>query len=182
MSRLGKTPVLVPKGVEVKVVDGVVLVKGPKASLSELLQEGFAIRMEGDQLFVDIEKETDNSLAFQGLIRALVRNMVDGVSKGFEKRLSLVGVGYRAALQGDVLDLQLGFSHPTQIAIPQGLTVSVEKSTLVIISGSDKQCVGQFAASVRAIRPPEPYKGKGVRYENERVRKKAGKAAKGKTG
>jgi large subunit ribosomal protein L6 len=182
MSRLGKTPVLVPKGVEVKVVDGIVHVKGPRGSLNGPLQEGFSIRMEEDKIFIDVDKEIDNSLAFQGLARALVRNMVDGVSKGYEKRLSLVGVGYRAALQGEMLDMQLGFSHPTKIAIPQDLKVTVEKSTLIIISGSDKQCVGQFAASVRAMRPPEPYKGKGVRYENERVRKKAGKAAKGKTG
>ena len=182
MSRLGKTPVLVPKGVEVKVVDGIVHVKGPKGSLNGPLKEGFSIRMEEDKLFIDIDEKLENFLAFQGLARALVRNMVDGVSKGFEKRLSLVGVGYRATLQGQILDMQLGFSHPTNIAIPQGVTVAVEKSTLIIISGSDKQCVGQFAASVRAMRPPEPYKGKGVRYENERVRKKAGKAAKGKTG
>ena len=182
MSRLGRTPVVISKGVEVKVVDGVVHVKGPKGTLSEPMQQGLVLRIEEDLLFVDIEKEVEGALAFQGLQRALVRNMIDGVSKGFEKRLSLVGVGYRAAVQGQVLDLQLGFSHPTQMPIPQGIAVAVEKNTLVIISGSNKQAVGQFAASVRAIRPPEPYKGKGVRYENERVRKKDGKAAKGKTG
>ncbi|MBM3198089.1 MAG: 50S ribosomal protein L6 [Chlamydiae bacterium] len=182
MSRLGKTPVILPKGVEVKVVNRIVQVKGPKGTLSEPLKEGFAIRVEDEKLYVDIEEGKTPSSAFQGLMRALVRNMVEGVSKGFEKRLSLVGVGYRAAIQGSVLDLQLGFSHPTKMAIPKAVQVSVDKNTLIVISGSDKRIVGQFAASVRAMRPPEPYKGKGIRYEAERVRKKAGKAAKGKTG
>lgn len=182
MSRLGKTPVFLPKGVEVSVANGIVHVKGPKGSLSEPLKEGFKVRLEDGKLYIDIVEGRETNPAFQGLMRALVRNMVDGVSKGYEKRLSLVGVGYRAAIQGQVLDLQLGFSHPTKVAIPKTLQVSVDKNTLIIISGSDKQAVGQFAASVRAMRPPEPYKGKGIRYEAERVRKKAGKAAKGKTG
>jgi large subunit ribosomal protein L6 len=116
-----------------------------------------------------------------GLYRALINNMVIGVTKGFEMRLGLIGVGYRAAVQGQMLDLQLGFSHPTQIAIPKGISVTVDKSVTVIISGIDKHLVGQFAAAVRSMKPPEPYKGKGIRYENEFVRKKAGKAAKGKT-
>jgi large subunit ribosomal protein L6 len=115
-----------------------------------------------------------------GLFRSLINNMIIGVSKGFEIRLSLIGVGYRAAVVGNQLDMQLGFSHPTKVEIPQGINITVEKATKIIIDGIDKQKVGQFAATVRALRPPEPYKGKGVRYENEYVRKKAGKAAKGK--
>ncbi len=182
MSRLGKTPVLIPKGVEVTVSGGTVYVKGPKGSLSEPLKEGFSIRIEADQLFVDINEKAEVSPAFQGLIRALVRNMVEGVSKGYEKKLTLIGVGYRATVQGQMLDLQLGFSHPTQIPIPEGVQIVIDKSTMISITGFDKQCVGQFAASIRAMKPPEPYKGKGIRYEKEHVRKKAGKAAKGKTG
>ncbi len=182
MSRLGKTPVLIPKGVEVTVSGATVHVKGPKGSLSEPLKEGFSIRIEADQLFVDADEKVQTHPAFQGLVRALVRNMIEGVSKGYEKKLTLIGVGYRAAVQGQMLDLQLGFSHPTQLPIPAGVQVSVDKSTAILITGFDKQCVGQFAASVRAMKPPEPYKGKGIRYEKEHVRKKAGKAAKGKTG
>jgi len=126
--------------------------------------------------------ENNQTPAVHGLIRALIRNMVEGVYKGYEKRLSLVGVGYRAAVSGSTLDLELGFSHPTRLEIPSSVKIAVDKGTTIVVSGIDKQSVGQFAASIRAIRPPEPYKGKGVRYETERVRKKAGKAAKGKTG
>jgi len=182
MSRLGKTPVLLPKGVDVKVVDGVVQVKGPKGSLSEPLKKGFSIKIEEAQLFIESDPAVENPPAFHGLMRALVRNMVEGVSVGYAKKLTLIGVGYRAAVQGQMLDLELGFSHPTKLPIPSALQIVIEKGTTILISGSDKQRVGQFAASIRAIKPPEPYKGKGIRYENERVRKKAGKAAKGKTG
>lgn len=182
MSRLGRTPILIPKGVDVKVVDGVVQVKGPKGSLNEALKNGFLLKIEGDQLFIEADEKIENPPAFHGLMRALIRNMLEGVSKGYEKKLTLIGVGYRAAVQGQMLDLELGFSHPTKLPIPSALQVAVEKSTVIMITGTDKQSVGQFAASVRAIKPPEPYKGKGIRYEGERVRKKAGKAAKGKTG
>ena len=182
MSRLGKTPVLIPAGVKVKVNGDIVTVEGPKGTLSGPLYKGFAIRMEGDLLFVDIDEKVENPPSFQGLVRALVSNMIQGVSKGFEKKLSLIGIGYRAAVQGQMLDLQLGFSHPTQVPIPKNVNVAVEKSTLITVTGVDKQVVGQFAAAVRAKKPPEPYKGKGIRYEGEYVRKKAGKAAKGKSG
>ena len=137
--------------------------------------------MEGNRLFVEKDNAVEMPKSSHGLFRALINNMVIGVSKGFEVRLGLVGVGYRAALQGQKLDLQLGFSHPTQLAIPKGIQVTVDKSVTVIISGIDKHAVGQFAAQVRGMKPPEPYKGKGIRYEKEFVRKKAGKAAKGKT-
>ena len=181
MSRLGKTPIPLPEKVEVKISGGAVHVKGPKGSLSQSCLPGIHVSSEEGRLFVKIEEAHQISHRDYGLHRALINNLVIGVSKGFEVRLSLVGVGYRAAVQGQTLDLQLGFSHPTKIAIPKGVNVVVEKSVLIIISGIDKALVGQFAASVRAMKPPEPYKGKGIRYENEVVRKKAGKAAKGKT-
>lgn len=182
MSRLGRTPILIPKEVTVEVVNGVVQVKGPKGTLSEALKNGFSIKMEEGQLFVEADEKIENPPAFHGLMRALIRNMLEGVSKGYQKKLILIGVGYRAAIQGPLLDLELGFSHPTKLPIPNTLQVTIEKNTIIMIAGSDKQSVGQFAASIRAVKPPEPYKGKGIRYENERVRKKAGKAAKGKTG
>jgi large subunit ribosomal protein L6 len=181
MSRFGKTPISLPKGVEVKVVGSEAHLKGPKGTLSCALPEGITLKIEGDILFVELSDKVELAKPIYGLCRATIGNMVQGVSKGFEKRLSLIGVGYRAAVQGQKLDLQLGFSHPTQIAIPKSVQVTVDKSVLIVITGIDKQAVGQFAAAVRAKRPPEPYKGKGIRYENEFVRKKAGKAAKGKT-
>ena len=182
MSRLGKTPVLIPKGVKIKVIGEQVTVEGPKGTLSKPIQKGFSLRVEEDLLFVEVDEKIQNPPSFHGLARALISCMIQGVSKGFEKKLSLIGVGYRAAIQGQFLDLQLGFSHPTQLPIPKSVLVAVEKSTLITVSGIDKQVVGQFAAEVRAKKPPEPYKGKGIRYENEHVRKKAGKAAKGKSG
>ena len=182
MSRLGKTPVLIPKGVKVNVKGEQITVEGPKGTLTKPLHKGFSLRIDAEQLFVDIDESIKNPPSFQGLVRALVSCMIQGVSKGFEKKLSLIGVGYRAALQGQFLDLQLGFSHPMQVAIPKTLQVAVEKSVLITVTGIDKQVVGQFAAEVRSKKPPEPYKGKGIRYEKEYVRKKAGKAAKGKSG
>lgn len=182
MSRLGKTPIALPKGIEVKVVNNVVQVKGPKGNLSKDLIDGISLRIEGDKVFVETDQTKKLEGSFHGLYRSLISNMILGASKGFEKRLSLIGVGYRAAVQGHKLDLQLGFSHPTQIEIPKSVQVTVDKSVLIVITGADKHAVGQFAAAVRGMKPPEPYKGKGIRYENEYVRKKAGKAAKGKTG
>lgn len=181
MSRLGKTPIPLPDKVEVKIVDGMVQAKGPKGNLSIPAQEGITLKVEGNMLLVLKDEKIEMPKPSHGLFRALISNMVTGVTKGFERRLGLVGVGYRAAVQGQKLDLQLGFSHPTHVAIPKGVNVTVEKSVTIIIQGIDKHLVGQFAASVRAMKPPEPYKGKGIRYENEYVRKKAGKAAKGKT-
>lgn len=181
MSRLGKSPIPLPDKVEVSIANGLVNVKGPKGDLSMPSREGISLKMEEKKLLVLRDEAVEMPRPTHGLYRALINNMIVGVSKGFEKRLSLVGVGYRAQVQGHKLDLQLGFSHPTSLTIPHGLTVSVEKSILIIISGIDKHKVGQFAAAVRAMKSPEPYKGKGIRYENEHVRKKAGKAAKGKT-
>jgi large subunit ribosomal protein L6 len=181
MSRLGKSPIELPKNVEVKMHNGKINVKGPKGSLEFSSIEGLKLRVEEGQLFVEFDEASKVPGVTYGLYRATINNMVVGVSKGFEKKLTLVGVGYRAALQGTTLDLQLGYSHPTQLSVPKNVQVEVDKSTTIIVRGIDKQAVGQFAAMVRGMRPPEPYKGKGIRYENEYVRKKAGKAAKGKT-
>ncbi len=181
MSRLGKSPIPLPDKVEVKISEGIVHAKGPKGTLSIPVQKGITVKVEGNRLHVIKDEKIEMPKTTHGLYRALINNMIIGVSKGFEMRLGLVGVGYRAAVQGQKLDLQLGFSHPTQIDIPKGVNVTVDKSVTIIISGIDKHLVGQFAAAVRGMKPPEPYKGKGIRYENEFVRKKAGKAAKGKT-
>ncbi len=181
MSRLGKSPIVLPKGVEVKTVDGKVHVKGPKGTLEYPLEKGISIKIENGLAVVEADPTAELARPAHGFYRATLNNMVVGVSKGFEKRLSLIGVGYRANVQGAKLDLQLGFSHPTQVPIPKTVQVAVDKSVLIVVTGIDKQAVGQFAAVVRSMRPPEPYKGKGIRYENEYVRKKAGKAAKAKT-
>lgn len=177
MSRKGKLPITLPKGVEVKVSDVEVSVKGPKGTLQQKLVPGVQVKVEDNQVVVSLENEQSGLDHFHGLYRTLIYNMVVGTTEGFEKRLEMIGVGYRAAVQGDLLDLQLGFSHPTKLPIPKGLTVKVDKNTLITISGFDKHLVGQFAATVRSKRPPEPYQGKGIRYAGEYVRKKAGKAA-----
>ena len=181
MSRLGKKPIELPKGVEIKQENNKVIVKGPKGTLEKEL-DGVVTKVDGSNLIVTIEeKALLKNKSLHGLYWALIKNMVNGVAKGFEKRLSLVGVGYRAAIKGTKIDLQIGFSHPTLMEIPKELSVKIDKQgTEIIVTGSDNQLVGQFAASVRAKRKPEPYKGKGIRYVNEHVRKKAGKAAKGK--
>jgi large subunit ribosomal protein L6 len=180
MSRLGKTPITLPKGVEVKIVNNTVSLKGPKGQLDLNLPEGLRLRHEGELLILDCDEKKIAQKALYGLYRTLVKNNVQGVSEGYEIKLSLIGVGYRANVQGQKLDLQLGFSHPTWLEIPKTLQVAVDKGTSISIKGADKKEVGQFAATVRSIKPPEPYKGKGIRYENEYVRKKEGKAAKGK--
>lgn len=180
MARLGKSPISLPKGVEIKIADGQIKATGPKGTLTFPAAEGITIEIKDGLLFVIADENVEMPRPQHGLYRATINNMITGVSKGFEKKLALVGVGYRAAVQGQHLDLQLGFSHPTKIEIPKTVQVAVEKSVAISITGIDKQAVGQFAASVRAMRPPEPYKGKGIRYEGERVRQKATKAAKGK--
>ena len=181
MSRLGKSPIPLPEKVEITIAEGMVHAKGPKGNLTIPAHPGISVKIEDNRLIVEKDEKIEMPRTTHGLYRALINNLVVGVSKGFEVKLSLIGVGYRAAVQGQMLDLQLGFSHPTQVKIPKGVNVTVEKSVTVLISGIDKHLVGQFAAQVRGMKPPEPYKGKGIRYENEFVRKKAGKAAKGKT-
>lgn len=178
MSRKGKLPIALPKGVEVTVQSDRIMVKGPKGTLSRSLVPGISIVKEQEKLNVKAADESKDLSRMHGLYWALISNMVQGVSRGFEKVLEMVGVGYRAAVQGSMLDVQVGFSHPTQVQIPQGIQVKVDKNTSILISGCDRQAVGQFAAEVRAIRPPEPYQGKGIRYKDEYVRRKAGKAAK----
>lgn len=177
MSRKGKLPIPLPKGVEAKIAQNEISVKGPKGTLKQKLIPAIKVRQEGQELHIELTEGHENDGHFHGLFRTLIANMVEGTTKGYETELEMVGVGYRAAVQGHHLDLQIGFSHPTKISIPEGVTVKVEKSVAISITGSDKQKVGQFAATVRAVRPPEPYQGKGIRYKGEYVRKKAGKAA-----
>ena len=177
MSRKGKMPIPVPKGVDVKINEKEIAVKGPKGTLKYTLVPEIKVVQENNELHVKLSNENDDSGNFHGLYRTLIDNLVVGVTQGFEKKLEMIGVGYRAAVQGHALDIQVGFSHPTQLKIPDGVQVKVDKNTSIIISGADKQVVGQFAASVRAVKPPEPYQGKGIRYEGEYVRKKAGKTA-----
>ncbi len=181
MSRLGKTPISLPKGVELKATkDGVVSIKGPKGHLEMKLPAGLHLKIEGQVATLECDENLIAKKSFYGLYRSLLKNNVQGVAEGYEVKLTLIGVGYRANVQGQKLDLQLGFSHPTWVDIPKTIQVAVDKGTSVSIKGVDKKEVGQFAAAVRAMKPPEPYKGKGIRYENEFVRKKEGKAAKGK--
>lgn len=180
MSKLGKRPIVIPKGVEVKVEGEKIHVKGPKGTVVHPLVQGIGVVIENGNAMVTCDEKVKLPKTTHGLYRATLNNMIIGVSKGFEKRLTMIGVGYRANLQGQKLDLQVGFSHPTQVEIPKTVQVTVDKQTTIIITGIDPQVVGQFAATVRGVKPPEPYKGKGIRYENEYVRKKAGKAAKAK--
>ncbi len=179
MSRIGKAPLAVPSGVDVTVADGTVTVKGPKGSLSRTIPGDIEIRQEDGALtFVRPNDERKNK-ALHGLTRSLVNNMVIGVTDGYKKQLEIVGVGYRAEAQGaNALRLNLGFSHPVNVTAPEGITFEVPVPTQVVVSGIDKEVVGQVAANIRSIRKPEPYKGKGVRYAGERVRRKVGKAGK----
>jgi len=175
MSRIAKYPVSLPKGVEYSVSGQTVQVKGPKGTLSMQLHPTVEMtEVEGQLHFKPVEQA---SMPMAGTMRALVANMVKGVSDGFEKRLALVGVGYRAAVQGKKLNLQLGFSHPVDHDIPEGVSIDCPSQTEIVVTGSDKQKVGQVAAEIRAYRPPEPYKGKGVRYADERVIMKEAKKA-----
>jgi len=177
MSRIGTQPIALPKGVEIKVDGQQVSVKGPKGHLHLEMQKGIIVKVEGEHINVSLAETHANQGNFHGLYRALIANMVHGVVAGFEKKLEMIGVGYRAVVQGPLLDLQIGLSHPTKLPIPEGLQVKVEKNNIIFINGADKQKVGQFAATIRSMRPPEPYQGKGIRYSGEFVRKKAGKSA-----
>jgi large subunit ribosomal protein L6 len=180
MSRLGKSPLALPKGVEIKVDNENVHVKGPKGNLSLQLRKGISLKIEENFVYILMDEKVISEKAVHGLYWALVRNMLTGVDKGYEKRLTLVGVGFRAAIKGNDVELQVGYSFPLTLPIPAGLAVTVEKGTEIIVSGINKQLIGEFAATLRSKRPPEPYKGKGIRYKEEYVRKKAGKAAKSK--
>jgi large subunit ribosomal protein L6 len=176
MSRIGKIPVAVPSGVAVTVDGQVVKVKGPKGELSRSIPAGIRAKVEGGQVLLTRAGDEASDRALHGLSRALVKGMVDGCATGYEKRLEVVGVSYQAKLSGRVLTMSLGYCNPVVREVPKGLTVECPQPTLVIIRGHDKQLVGQFAAELRRVRPPEPYKGKGVRYVGEVVVMKAGKS------
>jgi large subunit ribosomal protein L6 len=178
MSRIGKRPITIPAKVQVAIDGTKVVVKGPKGELSRILTPNVSLSQEGEILHVTRRDETRTSRQLHGLSRTLVANMVEGVSLGFQRRLEIQGVGYRAQLQGRNLVLNMGYSHQVQIEPPEGIQFAVEGTTNVIVSGYDKEIVGNTAAKVRAVRPPEPYKGKGIRYAGEVVRRKAGKTGK----
>ncbi len=178
MSRIGKRPIPLPKKVTVDIKGQHIAVKGPKGSLEFELPSKVTVNQDGETILVQREDESRTARERHGLCRTLVSNMIEGVSNGFEKRLSIQGVGYRAQAQGSKLTLNVGYSKPVEMTMPKGIDVKVENNTQVIVSGIDKEIVGNIAAKIRAVRPPEPYKGKGIRYLNEFVRRKAGKAGK----
>jgi large subunit ribosomal protein L6 len=177
MSRIGKSPIPLPAGVSVSISPGRVMVNGPLGELSQQVPQRMKVEESDGQLVVRRPTERGDDRALHGLTRSLVANMVEGVTKGFSKTLEIQGVGYRAALRGADLELNVGFSHPVVRKAPQGVTFEVPVPNQVIVKGIDKQKVGQVAAEIRAVRPPEPYKGKGIRYEGEYVRRKVGKRA-----
>lgn len=179
MSRIGKQPVTIPAGVDVKIDGHIVNVKGPKGELTREFNPMMTIKQEGDEVIVTRPDDSREARSLHGLTRTLIHNMVLGVSEGFSKKLELVGVGYRATLKGKDLEMSLGFSHPVKVTPPEGIVFEVPSQTEIVIKGASKEQVGQVAADVRAWRKPEPYKGKGIRYEGEHVRRKLGKAAKG---
>jgi large subunit ribosomal protein L6 len=178
MSRIGKQPIELPAGVNVAISPGRVQVNGPLGELSQNVPQRMQIEQDDGTIVVKRPTERGDDRALHGLTRSLVANMVEGVTKGFEKRLELQGVGYRASLRGTDLELTVGFSHPVVIRPPQGISFEVPEATSVLVKGIDKQQVGEIAAQVRKVRPPEPYKGKGIRYAGERIQRKAGKSAK----
>ncbi len=178
MSRIGNKPVSIPQGVEVKLDGRVMTVKGPKGTLTRELHQDMIVRVESDQVVVERPSESKTHRSLHGTTRSVVANMVEGVSNGYQKVLELVGVGYRAAKNGDKVTMSLGFSHPVEIIPSEGIELEVPANNRLIVKGIDKEKVGIFAAKIRDIRKPEPYKGKGVRYENERVRQKVGKTGK----
>ena len=176
MSRIGRKPIEIPDKVQVTVTDGLVQVKGPKGELKRELLPKIRIEQEGNVLRVIRESEDKRTRAFHGLMRQLIANMVTGVTQGFKKELLIEGLGYRAEMKGKKLVMSLGFSHPVEYEAPEGITLKVEGTNKIIVEGIDKELVGQVAAIIRRFRPPEPYKGKGIRYIDEQVRRKAGKA------
>lgn len=179
MSRIGKLPVTVPSGVNVTLNEGEVAVKGPKGELTQhILSHVVDVKLEDGKVIVERKGDAKPQRAAHGLTRTLIANMVEGVSKGFRKSLEIQGVGYRAAKSGEKLNLTLGYSHPVVFEAPKGIALSVEGTNKIHVDGIDKQQVGQVAAKIRGLRPPEPYKGKGIRYEGEVIRKKLGKAGK----
>lgn len=178
MSRIGKLPIEIPSGVTVSLEELSINVKGPKGTLSRKIMEGVVIELAENKILVRASSDNREAHAAHGLTRTLVNNMVTGVTKGFEKGLEITGVGYRAEVKGNVLSLALGYSHPVNYEIPNGISVEVEKMTKILLKGIDKELVGQTAAKIRSFRSPEPYKGKGVKYAGETILRKAGKTGK----
>lgn len=176
MSRIGKKPISLPAGVKVTIDGNMITVQGPKGSLEQTLPPDITVTQEDNQILVQRASDDKTHRAYHGLSRALIANMVEGVTNGFEKRLELVGVGYRAQMQGKKLVINIGFSHPVEVDAPAGIEFEVPAPTKITVRGADRQLVGNTAAHIRAIRRPEPYKGKGIKYENEFIRRKAGKA------
>jgi large subunit ribosomal protein L6 len=176
MSRIGRLPIALAGGVQVKVGDGVVTVQGPKGTLTQPLADGISAELQDDRLLLKRKDDSKRQKALHGLMRALLANAVSGVAKGFTRELEIQGVGYRAQLSGQSVTFNLGYTHPVDFAVPKGIQITVDKQTKVTVSGIDRQQVGQVAAEIRSLRPPDVYKGKGIRYVGEVVRKKAGKA------
>lgn len=174
MSRIGKKPVNVPKGVDIKFDGNIIKVKGPKGELKRELHPRMKVKMEGSVITVERPSDDGPDRALHGLTRSLISNMVVGVTDGFTKKLEVNGVGYKAAVKGEILNLSLGYSHPIDMRIPKGMNIVIEKNVMAV-SGFDKEALGQFCAEIRMKRPPEPYKGKGIKYETERIRRKEGK-------
>ena len=175
MSRIGNRLITIPAGVTVECQDGIVTVKGPKGELKQTLLKG--ITMKVDESGVTLERKDENAKAMHGTMNALINNMIIGVTKGYEKSLEIIGVGYRFNVQGKKLVINAGYSHPVNVEVPEGLTVEATSNTEITVKGIDKVLVGEFAANIRKVRPPEPYKGKGIRYKDEHVRRKEGKKA-----
>jgi large subunit ribosomal protein L6 len=178
MSRVGQAPIAIPTGVEVRIDAGSVGIKGPKGELERTLPEGIRLEQEGEEIRVSRGGDSREQRALHGLVRSLVFNMIHGVTQGYEKSLEIQGVGYRVQKKGNDLELAVGYSHPVTKPAPKGIEFDVPSPTRIVVRGIDKELVGETAAEIRAIRKPEPYKGKGIRYEGEYVRRKAGKAAK----
>jgi large subunit ribosomal protein L6 len=176
MSRIGKKPIAIPAGVEVKIEGNLIKVKGPKGKLEREIHRAIKVAQDGSTLHVTPVADTKENKKFHGLSRTLIANMIDGCAKGYERRLTMVGVGYRGAKQGKGLNLSLGFSHPVFFETFEGVDLNVDKNTTIIVTGASKEHVGETAAKIRALRPPEPYHGKGVRYEDEKIVTKVGKS------
>ncbi len=181
MSRIGRKPIVIPKDVKVEVKDGSVLVEGNKGKLNRPLPDRISLEIKDNQIFVKRISDIALDKSLQGLIRALIFNMIKGVTEGYTKELEIIGMGYKAQIQGNNLNMQLGFSHPVIFPIPEGIKITAPKQTQLVVTGIDKEKVGEVASEIRAIRPPEHYKGKGIRYMGEYVKKKVGKAAQATT-
>lgn len=178
MSRTGRKPIAVPQGVEIKYEGNLITVKGPKGQLERNIHPDMIVKIEDNVITIERPSDNKEHKAMHGTTRSLIANMVEGVSTGYQKNLEIVGVGYRAQKQGNKLVLNMGYSHPVEIEPPAGIEIDVPAATKISVKGADKELVGEIAAKIRAVREPEPYKGKGIKYENERIRRKAGKTGK----